>query len=128
MKLLTNSCAGRGETAGHAAEHHVVPIMQEYGGPNMSEKEQDNLLYQAGDIFLWCFLLSVALLVLWSILYLVIGDWAYSIHGGLFELTRHDFTLVNYWGMAFTKICAIIFFLFPYVSIKVLLRKKRRTT
>jgi len=92
----------------------------------MNKDEQDNLLDRVAGIFLWCFLLSFALLLLWFDFYLLAGDWAYSIHAGWFELSRRDFALVNYWGMAFTKFCAIIIFLFPYLSIKLVLRKKRK--
>ena len=94
----------------------------------MNTGEQDNLLDRAADIFLWCFLLSFALLLLWFVFYLVAGDWAYRIHVGWFELSKRDFALVNYWGMAFTKVCAIIIFLLPYLSIKLVLRKKRKNT
>jgi len=87
----------------------------------MNKDEQDNLLDRVADIFLWCFLLSFSLLLLWFVFYLLAGDWAYRIHAGWFELSRRDFTLLNYWGIAFTKICAIIFFLFPYISIKLVL-------
>ena len=94
----------------------------------MNKDEQDNLLDRVAGIFLWCFLLSFALLLLWFVFYLLAGDWAYSIHAGWFELSRRDFALVNYWGMAFTKFCAIIIFLFPYLSIKLVMRKKSKNT
>ena len=92
----------------------------------MNHDEQDNILDRVAGIFLGCFLLSLALLLLWFVFYLSVGDWAYSKHAGYFELSRRDFALVNYWGMAFAKICAIIIFLFPYLSIKLVLRKKRK--
>ena len=94
----------------------------------MNMDEQDNLLDRVAGIFLWCFLLCYVLLLLWFVLFLFAGNWAYNIQAGWFELSRHDFALVNYWGIAFTKICAIIFFLFPYLSIKLVLRKKRKNT
>ena len=94
----------------------------------MNKEELDNLLLRVADIFLCCFLLTYALLLLWFVLYSLAGDWAYTIQARWFEMNRRDFTLVNYWGIAFTKICAIIFFLFPYLSIKFVLRKKRRNT
>jgi hypothetical protein len=94
----------------------------------MNREEQDNLLDRVAGIFLCCFLLSFALLVLWFVFYLLAGDWAHGIHAGYFELSRRDFALVNYWGMAFAKFCAIIIFLFPYLSIKLVLRKKRNNT
>ena len=94
----------------------------------MNMDEQDNLLDRVADILLWCFLLSFALLLLWFVFYLLAGNWAYSIHAGWFELNKRDFALVNYWGMAFTKVFAIMIFLLPYLSIKLVLRKKRKNT
>ena len=92
----------------------------------MNMDEQDSLLDRVAGIFLRCFLMCYALLLLWFVLFLLAGNWAYGIQAGWFELSRHDFALVNYFGIAFTKICAIIFFLFPYVSIKLVLRKQRK--
>jgi hypothetical protein len=94
----------------------------------MNTEEQDNLLLRMANIFLRCFLLTYALLLLWFVLFMLAGDWAYSISARWFEVSKRDFTLVNYLGIVFTKICAFIFFLFPYVSIKLVLRKKRRNT
>ena len=94
----------------------------------MNKDDQDILLNRLAGIFLRCFLLSYALLLLWFVFYLLAGNWAYSIHAGWFELSKRDFALVNYWGMAFTKVFAIIIFLLPYLSIKLVLRKKRKNT
>ena len=94
----------------------------------MNIDEQDNLLDRVAEIFLWCFILSFALLLLWFVFYLLAGNWAYSIHAGWFELGKRDFALVNYWGMAFTKVFAVMIFLLPYLSIKLVLRKKRKNT
>jgi hypothetical protein len=92
----------------------------------MNMDERDNFLDQVAGIFLRCFLMCYALLLIWFFIFLFAGNWAYSFQAGWFELSRHDFNLVNYFGIVFTKISAIIFFLFPYLSIKLMLRKKRR--
>ena len=94
----------------------------------MNQDESKNLLQGVAGILLRCFFLSLALLLLWFVFYLVAGDWAYSIHSRWFELSRRDFGLINYYGMALTKIWAILFFLFPYLSIKLVLRQKERNT
>ena len=94
----------------------------------MNKDEQNNLLHGIAGIFLRCFFLSVTLLLLWFVFYLTGGDWAYSIHSRWFEISRRDFDLINYYGMALIKICTILFFLFPYLSIKLVLLKKERNT
>ena len=56
--------------------------------------------------------------------YVVGGDWIYSIHSKWFNVSKHEFALMNYYGMALVKLFAIVIFLFPYGAIKLMLRKK----
>ena len=90
----------------------------------MTKDEQNNLLDAAAGICIRCFLHSVVLLLFWFVFYLAAGDWAYSIHSKWFELSHHHFELMNYYAMAFAKIIVFLFFLVPYLSIKLLLLKK----
>jgi hypothetical protein len=66
----------------------------------MNTDEQDNLLNRVAEIFLRCFLLCYALLLLWFAFYFLAGNWAYGIQAGWFELSRHDFSAdyVGFWG------------------------------
>ncbi|MCL5036578.1 MAG: hypothetical protein M1269_05595 [Chloroflexi bacterium] len=90
----------------------------------MNNEEQNIFLKKLGGIFLWCFLLTYALLIFSFVFYLTGAGWAYGIHSKLFGLSRHDFDVIYYSILAFTKICAIMFFLIPWISIKIVLRKK----
>lgn len=92
----------------------------------MNNDEQNNLLEKLSAILIRCFFLSLALLCFWFLFYLIGGNFGYSVHSKWFELSKHDYDLLNYFGMAFTKICAILFFLFPYFSIRLLLRIGKR--
>jgi len=40
-------------------------------------------------------------------------------------VSRHDYDLMSYFGIAFIKIINILFFLFPYLSIRLLLRRNK---
>ena len=91
----------------------------------MTNDEQNKLLDVLAGVFLRCFVLAVCLLLFSFVFYLLAGDWAYSIHSRWFQLTRHDFDLMYYYVMAFMKIASFLFFLLPYVSIKLMLRKKQ---
>ncbi len=91
----------------------------------MTKDEQNNLLDAVAGILLRCFILSFCLLLLWFVLYLLAADWVYSIHSRWFEIDRHNFDLMNYYGMGILKIAGFLFFLFPFVSIKLILRKKK---
>ena len=93
----------------------------------MTTQEQTDIFNTLAAILLWCFVLSIALLLLWFVGFLLAGDFAYGVHSRWFELSRPAFDLMNYYGMAFVKACAIIYFLFPYIAIKIVVRKNRTT-
>lgn len=94
----------------------------------MNKDEQNSLLDSLSGILIRCFFLSFGLLFLWLVFYLTVGDLGYSIHSKWFELSRHEYDLLFYYGMAFIKTFAILFFLFPYLSIRLILRKKKKNT
>ena len=93
-------------------------------GSIMNADEMSKRLDAAAEILLRCFLFSLAILIVWFMSYVVGGDWIYSIHSKWFDLSKHEFALMNYYGMALLKLFAIVFFLLPYGSIKLMLRKK----
>lgn len=93
-------------------------------GSIMNADEMSNGLDAVAEVLLRCFLFSLAILIVWFMSYVVGGDWIYSIHSKWFDLSKHEFALMNYYGMALLKLCAIVFFLLPYGSIKLMLRKK----
>jgi hypothetical protein len=88
---------------------------------DIMESPQTQLQYLARAL-IWCFVLAVALQVFWWLIVLVAGDWAYGIHAGIFEITRHEFDLVMYCGLLFVKVMALVFFLIPYISLRIALR------
>jgi len=91
----------------------------------MNADEMSNGFDVVAEVLLRCFLFALALLIVWLVSYVVRGDWIYSIHSKWFNLSKHEFVLMNYYGMAPLKLCAIVFFLLPYGSIKLMLRKKK---
>jgi hypothetical protein len=44
--------------------------------------------------------------------------------GKWFGLTPHEIDVIHYCGMAFVKMCVLVFFLFPYIAIRLVLRKQ----
>lgn len=87
--------------------------------------ERDDLLESLSAFFGACFLMTFAFTLFWFFLYLVGGDWGYNITSKWFEVSRHDYDLMSYFGIAFIKIINILFFLFPYLSIRLLLRRNK---
>ncbi len=90
----------------------------------MTKDEQNNLLEAVAGVCLRCFVLAFCLMLFWFVFLTLAADWVYSFHSRWFELSRHDFDLMYYYLMGFMKITSFLFFLFPYISIKLILRKK----
>ncbi len=80
--------------------------------------ETDVILRQISGILLRSFIVAMAVLILWLVIYLVIGDYWYISHTKLFDLTEHELALLNYAGMGLFKILAFCFMLCPFVAIK----------
>jgi hypothetical protein len=84
--------------------------------------ESNDILESVAKVLIRSFLLGAALLALWWCIFLVGGDRMYELHSRWFDLTRHEFDVINYCGMAFVKIGIFVLFLIPYVSIRMVLR------
>jgi hypothetical protein len=76
----------------------------------------------ASGVLLRCVALGAGLLLFWFVLFLVAADTAYGIHSKLFDITKREFDLLNYYGMAVLKLAIFVAFLVPYVAIRLTLR------
>jgi uncharacterized membrane protein YukC len=65
-------------------------------------------------------------LLVWFLFYLHLSGWLYEMNTKWFNISRHEFDLLNYCGIGLVKITALLFFFFPYVSIRLLLHKKKK--
>lgn len=84
---------------------------------------QKNLDGIAG-ILIRCFLGGMALLIVWFAGFAAAGDWIYQMHTRWFQIPRQTFDAIHYAGMAATKITIILFFLLPWIAIKLFSGKK----
>lgn len=88
-----------------------------------TSKDVNELFDSIARILLRCAVLGFLLLLFWGVCYvLLLGP----IHpeGKQFGLTPHETDLVHFCGMAFVKMCVLLFFLFPYIAIRLVLRRK----
>jgi len=86
--------------------------------------ETSNLLDAVAKVLLRCFVLGYLFLLLWFGGYLVAGDFIYRLNSRLFGVTQHEMNLMHFFGMALVKLILFVFFLFPYVSIRLVLRSR----
>lgn len=83
------------------------------------------LLEAVAGILLRCFLMGLVLLLAWFGVLMVPGDVVHRVHGDMFGLSPHAVNLIHYCGLAFVKMCVLLFFLFPYIAIRLVLRKSK---
>ncbi len=85
--------------------------------------EINELLDTIAKVLMRCFVLGVLFLLLWFVAYLVASDAIYR-QGKMFELTPHEINIIFYCGMGLVKGCVLLFFLFPWMAIRLVLRKR----
>ena len=76
-------------------------------------------------MLLRCWIFGFLFLLLWFGLYMSAGDIIHRLHGQLFGLSKHEMDLIFYCGMGLLKLCVILFFFFPWLAIRLLLRKAK---
>jgi hypothetical protein len=76
-------------------------------------------------ILLRCLIFGFLLLLLWFGIYVLASDVIYRLHGSMFGLSPLELNVIHYSGMAFVKLVVILFFFFPWVSIRLVLRNAK---
>ena len=95
----------------------------------MQNDERNVIFFQTlATILLRSFLFGLAFLLLWFLLYLIAPGWMFEVNAKWFNIGKRDFDLINYFGMGFAKISILLFFFFPYLSIKSMFRRKGKKT
>ena len=79
----------------------------------------------AAQVLIRCFIGGVILLLVWFFAFLVAVDWLYALNAKWFSITREQFVLVNFCGIAAVKLFVYLVFLIPYICVRLVLRKNR---
>ena len=58
------------------------------------------------------------------VFFILAGDYGYYLGSLWFDIDEYDYTLLFCYSMVFLKICAFMFFFFPYIAIRLVLRKR----
>jgi hypothetical protein len=91
----------------------------------MSPAEVNDLLDAIAKVLLRCVVIGILILLLTFAMVLVAGDAVHSIHSKWFDVTRHEFDVIVYCSLALGKTCVALFFLVPWLSIRLVLRKRK---
>jgi hypothetical protein len=93
----------------------------------MSEQNGlDNRLDAIAGVLITCFVIGIVFLTIWVVLVMGLPDRAWQLHSKLFHLSREQVVLVHYAGLLITKVGIFGLFLFPFIGIKLALRKRNR--
>ena len=74
-----------------------------------------------------CFILGFLLVLFWFGMLCVARDLMVRVGTLTFPVSEHEFLMVCYYGIAFVKLCNILFFLIPWVAMRLVLRKIRKS-
>jgi hypothetical protein len=85
--------------------------------------DTDELLDAIAKVLLRCLVFGFLLLLLWTAVIVFLPGPIYA-QGKWFGLSADEVDVIHYSGLAFVKMCVLLFFLFPYVSIRLVLRRK----
>lgn len=91
-----------------------------------SMKSVDEVLEVTAQVLIRCTVMGVVVLLLWWGALALFGDLAYRVHSGLVPISRQHFDLVHYAGMLTTKTVVSLLFFFPYVAIRLVIRKRTK--
>ena len=73
--------------------------------------------------------MGMAMLILWFIEFIAGGQWHYDLTLQMWSgLTRHEFDLIHLCGTAILKSVVFVGFLFPYLSIRLILKGQHDST
>ena len=85
----------------------------------------DEMLEVLSQVLVRCVVIGIAALLFWWAALAIMGDLAYRIHTHFLPMTRAHFNLMHYAGLLATKAAVALLFFFPYIAIRLVLRKRK---
>lgn len=85
--------------------------------------DDKNALQNLSDFLLYCLIISIVFLFILFVINLSFGGLIYKIQSIFFEISKKEYELTFYYFIALIKILAFVFFLIPYISLRLLISK-----
>jgi hypothetical protein len=73
-------------------------------------------LETARSFFLWCSIINYALLLLWTFIATIGRRWWYGPVGRIFPISREQFDVINYAGIALYKMGVLLLNVVPFIA------------
>ncbi len=103
---------------------HLIGMAFGVGGVTISHFYLHHVMEEPDTAQVYARMLPHFSLLIWFGVYLLLGDVVYELHGSLFELSNHELNVIHYSGMGLVKLFVTVFFFFPWLAIKLVLKKK----
>jgi hypothetical protein len=72
------------------------------------------------SFFMWCTVLNVGLLIIWSLIFFAAPDFVYRTQSRWFSISREHFDLAFYGFLGLYKALFIIFFFIPWIALLII--------
>ena len=89
-------------------------------------KTVDEVLEVTSQVLIRCTVMGVIVLLIWWGALELFGDLAYGVHSRIAPMTRQQFDIIHYVGILTTKAGVSLLFLFPFLAIRLVIRKRKR--
>lgn len=86
----------------------------------------DEVLEVVAQVLIRCTVIGVVVLLIWSGALALFGDLAYTIHSRIAPMSREQFDVIHYVGILMTKAAVSLLFFFPFIAIRLVIRKRKR--
>lgn len=90
----------------------------------MTDATRD-LLETLAKVLLRCWVIGFALMLFSTVVFLLAGQMVDELHGRWFGVTPHELDLIVYCGLGLLKLLLIVFFVLPWLAIRLTLRGVR---
>ncbi|MEQ8205278.1 MAG: hypothetical protein RIA65_03810 [Woeseia sp.] len=67
----------------------------------------------------WTALINMAVMLVWFLFFVFAHDFMHRLHGRWFDIPRQQFDSIHYAGMALFKFGNILFFIAPYLALRI---------
>ena len=94
----------------------------------MSDPRTTDLFDTLAKVLLRCGVFGYLLLLLSVGIILIAGDPIYRLNASLFGLSKHELELIIYECVVLMEVIVLLFFLIPWLAIRLVLRKARHNS
>jgi len=91
---------------------------------NMSNTKE--ILEVVSQVLIRCVVMGVVVLFFWWGGLALMGNFVYGVHSKFIPMSREQFHVIHYAGFLTTKAAVSLLFFFPYIAIRLVIKKRTK--